>query len=454
MEPTGPRLAAFLEAARRRVAAGAYRTEGPALAPHGSLKAVVQGGAAILAEVKPASPSEGRLLHRPVEAVLSDCRAGGADGLSVLTDADFFEGSPALLRQAHSAGLPTLMKDFVVDEAQLDCAAHAGASAVLLIERALGAERREALVAAAHARGLEVLLEVFDGRDWQAARSSKADLVGVNARDLETLQVDLARAAILLGQVAHERPGAALALSGLSDRAQVRLALAVGAAGVLVGTVLARSPDPALLLRSLRRPLAKVCGLRTEADVEHAARTGADLVGLVVGSPGSPRDLPPETARRLADLARLRGVRPVLVTRCADLGQVHAWCALVRPDFLQLHAAAPAGWVRSLQAIPVQVLFAVAPGAPLPTAGAGLVLDGSADGGQGRVHPWDQASVAVKAAAGRLSFVAGGLDAQTAPLALRASGAAGADASSLLESAPGQKDPSRVAAFVRAVHSA
>lgn len=458
----GPRLAAFLEAARRRVAAGDYEPAGPALRPNGSLRDAVGRGGAILAELKPASPSAGRLLRRPAERVLAAFKAGGADGLSVLTDADHFGGSPALLREAHATGLPTLMKDFIVDEAQLDCAAHAGASAVLLIERALGAARREALVEAAHARGLEVLLEVHDAADWQAARDSRADLVGVNARDLETLRVDVAKATILLGQVAHERPGATVALSGLVDRQDARRAFAAGAAGILVGTALAISPDPELLLRSLRRPLAKVCGLTAPEDLDAAARAGVDLVGLVVGSPDSPRDLPVAAAAALAKRARALGLRCVLVTRCADLDAVQDWCAIVRPHYVQVHAAAPPDWVKALAALDVQVLFAVGPqtlgrpGGSWATAdgGVGLVLDGSDEGGQGQQHDWSAARATARARPGRLTLIAGGLDAASAGAALQASGATGADASSRLEVRPGRKDLARVAAFVQAVHAA
>lgn len=449
---TPPRLATFLDAARSRVARGAYALQGPALAPNGSLVAAVRNGGAIAAELKPASPSEGRLLRGSPDRVLAAYQ-DGADAISVLADGDFFGGSPELVRQAHATGRPVLFKDFVVDEAQLDCARHSGASAILLIERALAPARREELVAAAHARGLEVLLEVFDAKDWSTARSSQADLVGVNARDLDTLAVDNAAALILLGQIAHEQPRRpVLALSGIHDRAGARLAWAAGAKGVLVGTALLKSADPALLLRSLRQPLAKVCGLRTTADVEAAARAGADLAGIVVGSPGSPRDVPPFEAQRLADEARAKGLRPVLVTRSADLGTVREWCRLVRPDYLQLHGTAPPEWVHSLASIPVHVLFASGPNGSLHLHGAGLVLDGTAEGGAGRAHDWDAAR-AVLAAETRLSLVAGGLDAANAAEAVRRSGAWGADASSGLESAPGRKDPARIAAFVQAVHS-
>ena len=442
------RLASFLHAARERVAAGAYALDGPALAPNGRLTAAVRCPGAILAELKPRSPSEGRLLQGPAAPVLAAYRQGGAAALSVLTDATFFDGSPALLREAHATGLPTLMKDFVVATAQLDCAKHAGASAVLLIERCFArAEDREALVTAAHGRGLEVLLEAFTPDEARRAAASKADLIGVNARDLDTLKVDIPAALALVKSIAATgRP--VVALSGVDGRAADRRARAAGACATLVGTHLMRSPDPALALRALRRPLAKVCGLRTPADVEAAANAGADLVGLVVGSPGSPRELAPLAAQRLADAARAAGLRPVLVTRTTDPALLLDWSRLVRPDFLQAHGAAPSPDTRHrLAGFGVRVLAAVAPGQPVPDAD-GLVVDSTAGGGSGTAHAW--ASVPAPG----LSFIAGGLDAGNAREALAASGAWGADASSRLESSPGVKDPAKVAAFVQAVLSA
>ncbi|MCA1810744.1 MAG: hypothetical protein LC623_01885 [Halobacteriales archaeon] len=454
------RLATFLARARERVAAGAYAPSGAALQPNGPFVAAIQSGSGVVAELKPASPSSGLLLRGPVEPVLAAYKAGGAAALSILTDADHFGGSPGLLRTAHAQGLPTLMKDFVVDEAQLACARHDGASAVLLIERCFAGdrERRETLVDAAHKLGLEVLLELFDAADWASARGSNADLLGVNARDLETLKVDEAAALRLLAEVAKQRP--VLALSGVRRRADVLAARRAGALGVLVGTMLLEAPDAELALRALQRPLSKVCGLRTETDVVGAARAGADLVGFVVGAPRSPRDVPPIVAQRLADTARSLGLRPVLVTPHADAGEVRAWCRLVRPAFVQVSGFLPAaGWSHSLQSIPTHVLQAVEAGddaAPGPDV-AGFVADsphGGLGGGTGAVHDWSRTLRLVDAHPGRLSLVAGGLDAGNAAAALAATGAWGADASSRLESEPGRKDPAKVLAFVQAVRGA
>lgn len=456
------RLASFVADARRRVGQGAYALDGPRLRPNGSLAAALRAHATpVIAELKPRSPSEGRLLQGPPEAMLAAFRDGGAAALSVLTDADHFDGAPALLRAAHATGLPTLMKDFVVDPAQLDAAAHHGASAVLLIERCFRrAEERERLVAAAHARGLEVLLEVHDTGDWSRAAASAADLVGVNARDLDTLEVDAAKALRLVSEIARAGvrggprrdapPRPCVALSGVDGRAAYRAARAAGATAALVGTHLLRSPDPALALRALQRPLAKACGLRTPADVDAAAAAGADLVGLVVGSPGSPRELAPLAAQRLAQRAQERGLRTVLVTRGTDATLVLEWARLVRPSFVQLHGLVPSADLRHrLAAIPARVLAAVAPGAPVPPDCDGVLLDATAEGGAGRTHAW--AAAPTRPA---LSLVAGGLDAGNVAAALAATGAWGADASSGLESAPGVKDPARIRAFVQAVHAA
>lgn len=448
-------LARFLDDALQRVRLGSYHTDGDPLPPNGSLaRAVLGDPAAVVAELKPRSPSEGRILHRSPESLLAAYREGGAAALSVLTDADWFDGSPDLLRLAHATGLPVLMKDFVLDEAQLRCAAHHGASAVLLIERCLSIKTRERLVAAAHKLGLEVLLEVHDEADWERAQHSAADLFGVNARDLDTLHLD-AGASLRLVTTIQDAGRPVLALSAVRDRADRLRATAAGADGVLVGTHLAKSPDPGLWLRALRRPLAKVCGLTREEDVDLAAQVGADLIGFVTGA-DSPRNVAPLRAQQLSDRARGLGLRTVLVTPHDDAWEVREWCRVVRPDFVQLHRLRPdAEWVHSLEAIPTRVLHAVGPDDATPLDGAGLVLDTPSHhgtGGAGTVHDWTAS--ARHLAPGRFSLVAGGLAADNAADAVRATGAWGADASSRLESSPGAKDPDAVRAFVQAVHSA
>src|ERR1700728_2661595 len=157
-------------------------------------------GIAIIAQLKKASPSKGliRTEFHPAE-LARELEAAGAEALSVLTDEEFFQGSLGNLRTASAAvKIPCLRKDFIVDELQLLEARANSADAVLLIVAALTAQELSSLAAGARRRGLDVLCEVHDGEELQAARDAGCDLIGVNSRDLRTFKVDLG-AAVALG---------------------------------------------------------------------------------------------------------------------------------------------------------------------------------------------------------------------------------------------------------------
>ncbi|HUR68966.1 MAG TPA: indole-3-glycerol-phosphate synthase [Candidatus Thermoplasmatota archaeon] len=216
----------------------------------------------ILAEIKPASPTQGamRAVDEP-EALARALLSAGAVGISALTEPTRFGGSPALLRDAALAGGPVLMKDFVVTEQQLDLARASGASAVLLILPLLSREHSawaspEEAIDAAHARGLEVLLEVYDDEGYLIASLLPADLIGINNRDLREagLPVDPDRAAGVLGRMGGADVPV-LSLSGVETAADVRTAIAAGARGVLVGSVLMKAADPAAQLRAMMEGL-------------------------------------------------------------------------------------------------------------------------------------------------------------------------------------------------------
>ncbi len=451
-------LARFVDDARARVRRGCYAPLSP-VSPNGSLLAAVTEGSGIVAELKPRSPTRGRLLHEDPLEVLQEYKDGGACAFSVLADADHFDGSPELVRQANALGLPVLFKDFVVTGEQVACAAACGASAVLVIERCFAsAAEREALVDAAHGAGLEVLLEVHGVQEWERALHSNADLFGVNARNLDTLELDVPGSLEVVQAIAAAgRP--VMALSGVRRRADVLRARAAGAAGVLVGTSLLQAPSRALAVRGLWRPLAKVCGLTTLDGVGAAAAAGADLAGFVVGAPRSPRAISAPAAAPLVREARRLGLVPVLVTPERDLSLVESWCKALEPAFVQLHGPAPTEWVERMKAAGMPVLAATAPEDDVPRGVAGVVVDtppqeGEAEGGTGRTHDWLATARLVAAHESLLTLVAGGLAGDNVAAALRATGATGADASSRLESSPGVKDPAAVAAFVAAAHGA
>lgn len=202
----------------------------------------------LIAEIKRRSPSAGALSS--ALSVVERARAyeaGGAVAVSVLTDAAFFGGSFDDLAAASAAvSAPTLCKDFVLDEVQLDHAAASGASMALLIVRLLDDAALARLISAARARELAPLVEVTHEGELERALWAGAQLVGVNARDLDTLVIDPARAARIVALVPREI--VAVHLSGLSDPEQVRAIAAGRADAALAGEALMRADDPSTLL--------------------------------------------------------------------------------------------------------------------------------------------------------------------------------------------------------------
>src|SRR5438477_1361026 len=205
----------------------------------------------VIAEVKRRSPSQGAIREDldPVEHARAYER-GGAVAVSVLTDEAHFGGSlDDLARVAQQVALPTLRKDFILDELQLLEARAAGASAVLLIVRALAGRRLGALAAAARSQGLGVLVEVHTEAELERAVAASPMAIGVNSRDLASFAVDLEGAVRLLARVPQGIP--AVAESGIETRADVERVAAAGADLVLVGTSVARRDDPAAAVRAL-----------------------------------------------------------------------------------------------------------------------------------------------------------------------------------------------------------
>lgn len=206
---------------------------------------------ALVAEVKRRSPSAG-VIRQDLDPAERAARyaAHGASAVSVLTDGPYFGGSLEDLRAvAKRVTVPVLRKDFILDEIQILEARAAGASAVLLIVRALPLSRLRALVEFARGSGLDALVEVHTGPELDQALEAGASVVGVNSRDLDTFRIDVDAAWHLLGRV----PAACVAVaeSGMGTTADVERAAAAGADAVLVGTALSAAADPAGLVRQL-----------------------------------------------------------------------------------------------------------------------------------------------------------------------------------------------------------
>lgn len=205
----------------------------------------------LITEIKRRSPSAGALSTAlGVAERAAAYERGGASMLSVLSDSRFFDGAFEHVAEARAATkLPILCKEFVLDEVQLDAARAFGADAVLLIVRILPPERLSSLVRAARERGLTPFVEVVNEAEARVALEAGATLVGVNARDLDTLAMDPARAARTLAGLPDGVT--AVHLSGLATPEAV-LDVARGFSdAALVGEALMREDDPEPLLRKL-----------------------------------------------------------------------------------------------------------------------------------------------------------------------------------------------------------
>lgn len=206
---------------------------------------------AVIAELKRRSPSKGSLNETlAAQPYSSAMEAGGAAAISVLTEPRYFNGSMRdLWDVAGAVQLPVLRKDFHIDATQLRDASVGGASAVLLIARALSPQALPALLAEARQLHLDALVEVRSEDELDRALAAGAEIIGVNSRDLETLEVD----ANVPARIVPRIPGNVVAVweSGVATPDDVQRAADHGADAVLVGSALSRASDPAALLASL-----------------------------------------------------------------------------------------------------------------------------------------------------------------------------------------------------------
>ncbi len=217
-----------------------------------ALRARVQAGsAAVIAEIKKASPSKGVLREHFVPSeIAASYAAAGAACLSVLTDERFFQGSAAYLQQARAAcTLPALRKDFLVDAYQVVQARALGADCILLIAACLDDRQMADLEACAMALGMDVLVEVHDAAELDRALLLKTRLLGINNRNLKTFEVSLDTTLALLAQVPADR--LLVTESGILARADVQRMRSAGVHSFLVGEAFMRAADPGAALSAL-----------------------------------------------------------------------------------------------------------------------------------------------------------------------------------------------------------
>lgn len=401
-------------------------------------------------ECKQASPSRGRL-REPYDPVrIARCYAAHADAISVLTNARYFEGSLAHLQAVREAvDLPVLCKDFIVDPWQVREARAHGADAVLLMLSVLDDAAYRAAAAEAAALRIDVLTEVHTDDELRRALVLGARIIGINNRDLRTLQIDREVTRRLAPQVPVDR--IVIAESGIRDHRDVEH-LQPMVDGFLVGTSLMEAPDLEQATRRLIYGVTKVCGLTRPEDAERATACGASHGGLIFAEE-SPRRVAPARAAAIQAGGALDWVGVFVNAPAAAVAEtaiVHRLAAV------QLHGEESMAYVRDLRAkLPAEIEIWKAvrvKDAVIPLAATGtdrLVLDTwshGSRGGTGQTFDW---ALAGTAADRSRSLLGGGLTPDSARAAARV-GTWGLDVNSGVEHAPGIKDADRLARFFAA----
>jgi len=373
-------------------------------------------GLGAIAEVKRRSPSAGDLRPDADPARLAAQFANaGAAAISILVD-ERFGGSLEDLKAARAATTaPLLAKGFFTEELDLLKLKLAGADAALIILRDVDDQQAGGLLSYARELGIETLVEAHDANELHRAVALGAEVIGVNARDLSTFEIDRLAQLELVARIG-EHEAVVVAESGVHTRAQGAAAELAGADAILVGSALMQADDPPAKLRELiSRPLVKVCGLTRPDDVDAAVEAGADMLGFILAEQ-SPRRAP-----GVLDVPDDRLSVAVFVGEAGDAGA----------DLVQLYQREE-GRVRGRDAVLLRAGKTVA-----------HVID----------LPWDEPDPLhlqrAAASAGRV-MLAGRLGPDNVSEAVRAVNPWAVDAASQLEAEPGIKDHEKVRAFVAA----
>lgn len=396
----------------------------------------------LIAEIKSASPSAGVILDHPdVGQIAQQYSRGGASAISVVTEPRFFRGSRDWIAQASRAsGLPVLMKDFILEPAQIYEGIAGGADAVLLLASLLSAEELRRFLGILDSLDADGLVEVHDEEELDRAVAAGGRIIGVNHRDLRDFSVDLATAERLAPRIPAQ--AIRVAESGIKTAEDVARLQRAGFDAVLVGESLLRQSDLEDAVRRLLHPLpaVKICGITRFEDALAAAECGASFLGLVFAE-SSPRRIDPARARAIRDQVPSH-VRVAGVFRDQPAELIRDIADAVLLDYIQLHGREPASEIARMnrpviRAVPVD---ARVPDCDAFAAADWLLLDAPSPGA-GRSFDW---SVLERWSRTKRFFLAGGLNPENVAEAIRRVRPDAIDVSSGVEVSPGIKSPAKI----------
>lgn len=411
------------------------------------------GVPAFILECKKASPSQGLIRADFDPGAIADVYARRADAVSVLCDEKFFQGRYENLPLVRARlAQPVLAKEFVVDPYQIFLARSLGADAVLLMLSVLDDATYSGLAALAHSLGMGVLTEADSADDVRRANALGARVIGINNRNLRTLETDVARTRELSAAVRAD--AVRVAESGIRSHADA-LATAPFADAFLVGTSLMRERDLDRACRALILGENKVCGL-TRAEDARAARDAGAVFGGLIFAEKSPRRVSRERAAEI--VSGTPGLDFVGVFQNQPLETVAETAARLGLRVVQLHGEEDADFAARLReklpagtrvwkALSADAADAFRAGASDAAVFDRFVLD-SGRGGTGTPFDWGKIPAETK----RRALLAGGISPENARVAHRV-GCLGLDFNSGVESAPGVKSAEKIRAAFEAVRS-
>jgi indole-3-glycerol phosphate synthase/phosphoribosylanthranilate isomerase len=407
------------------------------------LQALTAPGARFILECKKASPSKGLIRANFDLTEIAGVYGKYADCISVLTDKKFFQGSYDYLKTMRGlVDQPLLHKDFIIDEYQIYRGRACGADAVLLMLSVLDDTQYQQLAALAHRLNMTVLTEVSNEDETLRAVALKAELIGINNRNLRTLETDLNTSFRLARLVPPSTP--LVSESGIYFNHQVRQ-LGKVATAFLVGSSLMAEPDLDRAVHALTRGEHKVCGLTTPEQAQQVAEAGAMYGGLIFYPP-SPRFVTQQQAKIIRDSAPLRFVG-VFVNEAP--AQVALVARELKLSAVQLHGDEDESYIAGLKTLlpkgcEIWQAYRVKDTLPQFSHNADRILldayQPGIPGGTGLSFDWNLLGERILH---KPVMLAGGLNPDNVQHALKTA-ASGLDMNSGLESAPGVKDPAKI----------
>jgi indole-3-glycerol phosphate synthase/phosphoribosylanthranilate isomerase len=407
-------------------------------------EAIKKNDLSIIAEIKRKSPSEGLINSSfNFKSIASSYDKNiHVKALSILTDYEFFQGTPDYLREARKlTSKPLLRKDFIIDEYQIYESRFYGADAILLIARILSKNQMHIFIETAKKYNMACLVEVHNEADIKKLPVN-TEIIGINNRDLDTLEINLNNTLKLALPIKKKFKDAIIVSeSGINDFKDIKKIDGCVSA-VLIGTSLLKSENIGEKINSFFPPKIKICGITNLEDAKNAVSFGADYLGFIFYS-DSPRYISCENAAHIISSIKKMNIHVKFVGVFVNEGierikEIKKKCSL---DFIQLHGDEDLKFVKNLNESVIKV-FRVKDSADvykINNSSYEYILLDNFDkdlyGGTGNVFDWDILS-GIKE---KKIFLSGGINADNIKKALK-SNIYSIDVSSGVEISPGKKD--------------